>query len=163
VPTGQFLPNGSTAKAGLNREMLSSGMGYLLQLLLYKAAEAGTRLHVANTRKLKPTQRCACCGEVVKKHLDERMHLCLHCGFCTTRDRNAALVCLVDALWPTFYDATGVQSSKKKFFAADGYSAFIRNRIGYACADISQPESNSAQGSAPGTGVVIGGTQETTA
>lgn len=136
VPTGEFLPNGAAVKAGLNRELLSSGMGFLLQLLVYKAEEAGTRFFVANTRKLKPTQRCACCGEVVKKHLDERMHLCEECGFCTTRDRNAALVCLVDALWPHFYEATGTgKRAKSYFFAADGYSAFIRNRLAHAAAD----------------------------
>jgi putative transposase len=37
APTGHFLPNGAAAKAGLNRELLSSGMGFLLQLLKYKA------------------------------------------------------------------------------------------------------------------------------
>ena len=76
VETGHYLPNGSAAKAGLNRELLSSGMGVLLNMFAYKAEEAGTRLHLSNTRVLKPTQRCACCGHAVKKQLDERMHLC---------------------------------------------------------------------------------------
>lgn len=130
-PTGAFLPNGAAAKAGLHRELLSSGMGFLLRLLKYKAEEAGTYWHVANTKKLKPTQRCACCGTVVKKGLDERLHLCTHCGFCTTRDRNAALVCLIDALSPTFYAATGAKKNTP-FFCAEGYGVLIRNRLLYA-------------------------------
>lgn len=130
TPTGSFLPNGAAAKAGLNRELLSSGMDILLQMFSYKAEEAGTRWHVANTKKLKPTQRCANCGALVQKRLDERTHLCPACGFATCRDRNAALVCLVDALWPTFYDAAG--KKQPCFFAVDGLQAFLRNRIAYA-------------------------------
>src|SRR5690606_31963418 len=33
-------------KAGLNREILSAGFGMAHQMLQYKAAEAGTRLHL---------------------------------------------------------------------------------------------------------------------
>ena len=149
-PTGHYLPNGAAAKAGLNREMLSSGMGFLLQMLQYKAEEAGTRLHVANTKKLKPTQRCACCGQVVKKRLDERMHLCEKCGFCTSRDRNSALVCLIDALWPTFYESV----QKKRFFCPDGSHAFIRNRLLYVGADTHNYLAH-------GTGVINGAIRET--
>ena len=150
APTGIFLPNGAASKAGLNREMLSSGMGFFLQQLAYKVEETGTKWHVADTRKLKPTQRCACCGQIVKKCLDERMHLCTSCGFCTTRDRNAALVCLIDALMPTFY----LNIQKKQFFCDNGYLDFIRNRILYANVD---PEILCATlAPAPGTGVVTG-------
>lgn len=164
VATGAFLPNGAAAKAGLNRELQSAGMGFLLQLLAYKAEEAGTRLHVSNTRKLKPTQRCACCGTVVKKTLDERLHLCTSCGFMTPRDRNAALVCLIDALWPAFYDAVGAK--KKKFFAPDGMAAFIRNRLLYAAQDGAGMTSGEGilvqQDPAHGTGVVIGARSQET-
>lgn len=149
TPTGHFLPNGAAAKAGLNRELLSSGMGFLLQLLKYKAEEAGTRLHIANTKKLKPTQRCACCGQVANKRLDERMHLCDACGFVTSRDRNAALVCMIDAMWPTFYKS----AQKNRFFCPDGSHAFIRNRLLYASAD-------NHHYPAHGTGVVNGEIRE---
>lgn len=156
--TVQFLPNGAAAKAGLNRENGSAGMSFLLQLIGYKAAEAGIRFHVSNTRKLKPTQRCACCGTLIKKRLNERMHLCTHCGFVATRDRNAALVCLIDALWPTFYAA----KSKGKPFTPDGYAAFVRNRLLYAATkvttgDVAESPSPEGQiGPAHGIGAVIG-------
>lgn len=166
APTGNFLPNGAAAKAGLNREISSVSMSALLGMLAYKAIEADTRLHLSNTRKVKPTQRCACCGTLVKKHLDERTHLCTHCGFVATRDRNAALVCLIDALWPEYFDAITSKISKdgqrKNLFFPDGFENLIANRLFYAAQDISNiPQvsniSNpSPKGAAHGTGVVIG-------
>jgi hypothetical protein len=44
-------------KAGLNREILSAGLSMARNMLAYKAVEAGTRLHVSNTRQLKPSRR----------------------------------------------------------------------------------------------------------
>jgi hypothetical protein len=41
-------------KAGLNREILSAGLGMAHNMLAYKAVEAGTRLHVSDRRQLKP-------------------------------------------------------------------------------------------------------------
>lgn len=84
-------------KAGLNREILSAGWGQLHQMLAYKAEEAGTRLHLAETQHLKPTQRCSACGFVEKKRLADRVHHCTDCGFTTGRDRNSAVNCLLDA------------------------------------------------------------------
>ncbi len=67
-------------KAGLNREIVSAGFGMAHQMLAYKAEEAGTRLHLSDTRQLKPSQRCSACWELVPKTLAERMHVCPHCG-----------------------------------------------------------------------------------
>ncbi|HMK63490.1 MAG TPA: transposase, partial [Acidimicrobiales bacterium] len=57
---GGFLPNGAAAKAGLNREILSSGWGILISMLTYKAEEAGRRLVLVDPRL--SSQRCASCG-----------------------------------------------------------------------------------------------------
>ena len=84
-------------KAGLNREILSAGFGMAHQMLAYKAEEAGTRLHLSNTRQLKPSQRCSACWELVPKLLSERMPVCPHCGHIMPRDRNSATVVLIDA------------------------------------------------------------------
>jgi len=143
--TGRYLPNGAAAKAGLNRELLSAGLGMLLRIGESKAAEAGTLWHVAKTRQIKPTQRCACCGTIIKKHLDERMHICLSCGFITTRDRNAALVCLVDGLCPGYWAAI----DKKKPASMGSYGVLIKNRILYAAQTVATDS-----GTAHGTGVV---------
>jgi putative transposase len=96
-------------KAGLNREILSAGLSMAHHMLAYKAVEAGTRLHVSNTRQLKPSQRCAACWEIAPKTLAQRVHVCPHCGHTAQRDQNAASVVLIDAHTP----GTGVAARPK--------------------------------------------------
>lgn len=96
-------------KAGLNREILSAAFGMAHQMLSYKAVEAGTRLHLANTRQLKPSQRCAKCWATVPKTLAQRVHVCPHCGHTAPRDQNSASVVLIDAHTP----GTGVAARPK--------------------------------------------------
>lgn len=96
-------------KAGLNREILSASFGMAHQMLSYKAADAGTRLHLANTRRLKPSQRCSVCWEIVPKTLAQRTHQCPHCGHTMPRDQNSAAVVLIDACTP----GTGVAARPK--------------------------------------------------
>lgn len=96
-------------KAGLNREILSAAFGQAHQMLTYKAVEAGTRLHLSNTRLLKPSQRCAKCWELAPKTLAQRAHECPHCGHVAPRDQNSALVALIDAHTP----GTGVAARPK--------------------------------------------------
>jgi putative transposase len=96
-------------KGGLNREILSAGLSMAHHMLVYKAVEAGTRVHVANTRQLKPSQRCSSCWEIVPKTLAQRMHECPHCGHTAPRDQNAASVMLIDAHTP----GTGVAARPK--------------------------------------------------
>jgi putative transposase len=95
-------------KAGLNREILSAGLGMAHQMLTYKAVEASTRLHLSNTRQLKPSQRCAKCWAIVPKTLAQRMHVC-PCGHTMQRDQNSASVVLIDAYTP----GTGVAARPK--------------------------------------------------
>lgn len=87
-------------KAGLNREILSAGFFQTHLMLKYKAAEAGTKLHLCDTIQLKPSQRCAKCWAIVPKTLAQRTHVCPHCGHMANRDQNAASVMLADALTP---------------------------------------------------------------
>lgn len=86
---GEFLPNGAARKAGLNRSILDAAPSMLIGMLRTKAAEAASVFAEANTRKVKPTQRCHCCGAIVKKELSERTHRC-SCGCICGRDENAA-------------------------------------------------------------------------
>jgi len=90
---GTFLPNGAAAKAGLNTAILDGAPAQFLSILRYKAAEAGGVYAEANTRILKPTQRCHACWRVEKKRLADRWHSC-PCGVECSRDLNAALVLL---------------------------------------------------------------------
>lgn len=101
-------------KAGLNREILSAGLGMAHQMLTYKAVEAGTRLYLSETRQLKPSQRCAGCWAIVPKTLAQREHQCPSCGHTMPRDQNSALVVLIDAHTP----GTGVAARPKPLPAA---------------------------------------------
>ena len=80
-------------KAGLNRSILDAAPAAFLHMLRYKAEEAGSEFLEANTRRLKPSQRCPDCGIVRKKGLGDRQHDCI-CGCTLGRDRAAALVLL---------------------------------------------------------------------
>jgi putative transposase len=81
-------------KAGLNREILDTGPTVFLTMLRYKAEEAGSLFMEAPTRKLKPFQRCPACGNVKKKSLSMRTHLCADCGHTEPRDAASGPVCL---------------------------------------------------------------------
>ena len=105
-------------KAGLNREILSAAFGMAHRQLSYKAAEAGTRLHLSNTRQLKPSQRCARCWEIVPKTLAQRVHVCPHCGQSAPRDQNSARLVLIDALEHNHTPGTGVAARSKPLPAA---------------------------------------------
>jgi putative transposase len=108
-------------KAGLNREILSAAFGMAHQMFSYKAAEAGTRLHLSNTRQLKPSQRCSGCWEIVPKTLAQRVHVCPHCGLTMQRDQNSASVVLIDAHTP----GTGVAARPKPLPRQRGKSTSV--------------------------------------
>jgi transposase len=86
--TGQYLPNGAAAKAGLNKSISDAGWSQFVQLCLYKAAWAGRALVQVDPKST--SQICSGCGTVVKKDLSERWHSC-ECGCELDRDTNAAI------------------------------------------------------------------------
>ncbi len=86
--TGQYLPNGAAAKAGLNKSIIDAGWSQFVQLCSYKAAWAGRTLVRVDPRYT--SQICSGCGAVVKKDLSERWHSCT-CGCELDRDTNAAI------------------------------------------------------------------------
>jgi putative transposase len=83
-------------KAGLNREILDTAPGMLMNMLRVKAEEAGCVLEFINTRKVKPSQTCPKCWAKVKKTLTQRVHAC-SCGLTMSRDGAAALVMLLSS------------------------------------------------------------------
>jgi putative transposase len=86
--TGAYLPNGASAKAGLNKSINDAGWGQFQQICTSKAAWAGSRVLLVNPKDT--SQRCSGCGTLVKKELSERWHSC-SCGCELDRDHNAAL------------------------------------------------------------------------
>ena len=77
-------------KAGLNRSTLDAAPAVVLNMLRYKAEEAGSEFFEARP---KPSQRCPDCGTLCNKGLSERQHRC-GCGCSLGRDKAAARVLL---------------------------------------------------------------------
>ncbi len=85
---GRYLPNGASAKGGLNKSILDAGWGTFVSMCTYKAACAGRTLIKVDPRFT--SQVCSGCGQVRKKDLSERWHSC-DCGTELDRDVNAAI------------------------------------------------------------------------
>jgi putative transposase len=85
--TGQYLPNGASAKAGLNKSILDAGWGQFQQICESKAECAGSRVLFVSPKYT--SQMCSGCGAIVQKELEERWHSC-SCGCSLDRDHNAA-------------------------------------------------------------------------
>ena len=108
---GEFLSNGAAAKAGLNRSILDAAPSMLLGMLRTKAAEAASLFALANTREVKPTQRCHRCGTLIKKTLKDRVHRCT-CGCEFDRDENAAKTLLRWLLEGDFWRGTSQTAAR---------------------------------------------------
>lgn len=110
---GAYLPNGASRKAGLNRSILDAAPSMLLGMLRTKAAEAASVFAEANTRHVKPTQRCHRCGALVKKSLADREHICA-CGLTCGRDENAAKTLLRWVLEGDFWLGTSPEPAQRR-------------------------------------------------
>ena len=89
---GTYLPNGASAKSGLNKSILDAGWGQFQQIVTSKAEWAGRTVLLVDPKYT--SQVCSQCGTVRKKDLDERWHSC-ECGCELDRDTNAA----INILW----------------------------------------------------------------
>ena len=70
-----------------NKYLLDVCLGQFIQILTYKAENAGRKLVKVNPAYT--TQMCSKCGRIKEKTLDEREHNC-SCGLNLSRDQNAA-------------------------------------------------------------------------
>ena len=93
---GQFLPNGASAKAGLNKSIVDAARSQLRSTLVSKAESAGRETLAVNTAYT--SQDCSGCGYRpdglggrTKKKLSERWHLCPMCSLSVDRDTNAVV------------------------------------------------------------------------
>ena len=86
---GAFLPNGGSAKSGLNRSIQDAGWGIFLRLLCGKAESAGRTVIAVNPRHT--SQRCSQCGHVAAgNRVSQAVFRCLACGHKAHADVNAA-------------------------------------------------------------------------
>src|SRR5579875_2375501 len=89
--TGQYLPNGATAKGGLNKSITDASWSMFTELLRVKAAWAGRTVILVDPKYT--SQICPGCGAIHKKTLEERWHSC-ECGCELDRDTAAAQIIL---------------------------------------------------------------------
>ncbi|WP_426547090.1 RNA-guided endonuclease InsQ/TnpB family protein [Dapis sp. BLCC M126] len=87
---GQFLPNGQSAKSGLNKSLQDAAFGQFVQILEYVAWKLGKRIIKVDPKGT--SQHCWECLNKVSKSLSERWHSCPKCGQELDRDYNSALL-----------------------------------------------------------------------
>jgi len=94
--TEQYLPNGASAKAGLNKSILDAGWATFRRMLENKAKNAG--------RIIKPvpamytSQTCSQCGHVSPDNRKSQAEFeCVKCGYTENADTNAAITILQKA------------------------------------------------------------------
>jgi putative transposase len=92
--TGIYLPNGHSAKAGLNKSILDAGWYSFRMILKSKAESAGREFMEINPAYT--SQDCSQCGyrppKAERKKLSDRWHSCPNCGFSAHRDKNSAIL-----------------------------------------------------------------------
>ncbi len=93
---GQFLPNGASQKAGLNKSIADVSWSMFRSILTSKAESACREVYAVNPAFT--SQDCHVCGYRpdgkegrTKKTLKDRWHLCPICGASVDRDTNAAI------------------------------------------------------------------------
>ncbi|MEV0777296.1 transposase [Streptomyces sp. NPDC050428] len=86
---GSFLPNGTAAKAGLNRSILDAGWAQFLGILANKAESAGRLVVPADARNTSRT--CPECGHVsAENRATQSKFECVRCGFAANADHVGA-------------------------------------------------------------------------
>ena len=79
---------GMTKNKYLSKSIVDASWNRFLQMLVYKAAEAGVWAVGINSKNT--TQTCSGCKNTVPKTLAQRIHKCSNCGLFIDRDINAA-------------------------------------------------------------------------
>jgi putative transposase len=87
--TGQYLPNGASQSAHLNRAIYDASWRKFLDILTNKAEALGKWFCKVNP--FRTTQMCSQCKTLVEKSLSTRTHCCPQCGYVADRDLNAAI------------------------------------------------------------------------
>ena len=72
----------------LSKSIQDASWGTFVNMLDYKLKMLGRYLVKVNPQYT--TQKCSKCGEIVKKSLSVRTHICLSCGLVLCRDENAS-------------------------------------------------------------------------
>ncbi len=73
----------------LAKSISDAAWNQLIAYTTYKAENAGRVVVLVEPRDT--SKKCSCCGTVVEKSLDVRVHACPECGLIMDRDQNAAI------------------------------------------------------------------------
>ena len=103
-----YLPNGQSAKSGLNKSMLDAAHGQFVAVLKYVAWKLGKNVLFVDPRGT--SQHCWNCLNKVPKELSERWHSC-QCGESLDRDENSAK--LIEKIGLNHKSGEGTSSLKK--------------------------------------------------
>ena len=115
---GQFLPNGQSAKSGLNKSLQDAAFGQFIQVLEYVGWKLGKRIIKVDPKGT--SQHCWECLNRVSKSLSERWHSCPICGQELDRDYNSALLIQKIGLLSTQgEDITSVKTAVRAFLAEE--------------------------------------------
>lgn len=88
---GVFPPNGSAAKAALNRMILASQWGKIEQRLHDKACRATSPVTIVSVPAHHTSQRCFACGHTAPENRDSQAVFgCVACGYAANAHTNAA-------------------------------------------------------------------------
>ena len=87
----KYLPNGQSAKSGLNKSILDASWCMFVDMLKYKAEWYGK--NIIEIDKFEPSSKtCHVCGAINKKlELKDRSWTCNNCNTIHDRDHNAAI------------------------------------------------------------------------
>jgi len=89
--TGKWLVNGASAKAGLNKAILSVNLGQIRQFARYKLAEKSKLMIVVKPHH--SSQECDPCGHTEKANRpSQAVFKCVACGHHANADDNAAQI-----------------------------------------------------------------------
>lgn len=86
----QFIPNGQSARSGLNKSFSDCGIAQFVKILEQIAFKYGVKIIKVNPRNT--SQLCNKCLNKVSKTLSDRWHDCPNCGESIDRDYNSALL-----------------------------------------------------------------------
>ncbi len=88
---GNYIPNGQSAKSGLNKSITDAGWGMFVEMINYKAEWKGKNV-LQMPRFQASTKICSKCEHKQNLTLAQREWVCEHCGTLHDRDENAAKV-----------------------------------------------------------------------
>ena len=85
---GRFMPNGQSAKRGLNRSISDVSWGELFAKIAWLAAKEGKPVLAVNPKHT--SQECSACGHVSKANRDGEKFVCEECGHIDHADTQAS-------------------------------------------------------------------------